>query len=438
MNRNKVLHLKTLFREGERGGGEMAVSKEDRVLLIGQSKEDCALLIEDQSKDRSLATGIWGNHCPQNASNDGNATRHNNDTRGPWNPAGQKETPFGLSGPDRTARFVVGQDRELLLGSRNNLAAVSPIFQAMFRTPWTEDKDIEIPDVSPEAFRLILRYADKRRVDKLKVNTVWEALKAADKYQLVPVVHKCFHYLRHHHPGRHGADHLCVLLETAHHLNYRDEHDQCLAQVLQHGGKVLGNASAVAQLCYHCLLDVVRADHLQGVQDEVLVYKAVLGWTESRCGRGSSREDLRRVAGDLVYHVRYLTLPGPTLSRLLENPSSSGGQGPSAATASSLETPPSPCLLTEEEVEDLVRREGSLFPATVHEPRRQDHGGRGEGRRGGACWGRNTLWVLLVFLILLITFLAQYAVTFYLVAPLVGNNRAAHGLSDSSNETLSS
>lgn len=57
--------------------------------------------------------------------------------------------------------FVVGEERERQGAHRYMLVSRSPVFAAMFHGSWHEpsDKDIEVPDVEPAAFRQLLRSA---------------------------------------------------------------------------------------------------------------------------------------------------------------------------------------------------------------------------------------------------------------------------------------
>lgn len=57
--------------------------------------------------------------------------------------------------------FVVGEERERQGAHRYMLVSRSPVFAAMFHGSWHEpsDKDIEVPDVEPAAFRQLLRFA---------------------------------------------------------------------------------------------------------------------------------------------------------------------------------------------------------------------------------------------------------------------------------------
>lgn len=58
---------------------------------------------------------------------------------------------------DHNIRFLVGEEKQLLLGDKSKMADVSPIFDAMFRGCWKEEKEVEIPDVHPDALQMLLR-----------------------------------------------------------------------------------------------------------------------------------------------------------------------------------------------------------------------------------------------------------------------------------------
>nr|KAG5701221.1 hypothetical protein BaRGS_008597 [Batillaria attramentaria] len=208
---------------------------------------------------------------------------------------------------------------------------------------------IEIPDIEPRVFAILLRYAAKDRHPRLDDENVWEILKAADKYNVEQLTDLCFTFLLLKHSRRKRSRHLCVVLEMAHHLNYTHHHEQLLHKVKRKAARVLKNQDALAELCQQCMLAIVKADDLVGV-DEVLVHDAVLKWTQCECARqgrqSDSWEELRDVAGDLVQHVRYLTFPKQTLTGLRAGD-------------------PSSCLLTQKELDSILKGDASYFPPTV-------------------------------------------------------------------------
>ena len=106
---------------------------------------------------------------------------------------------------------------------------------------------------------------------------------------------------------------------------------------------------------------------------------------------------MRAVAGDLVHHVRYLTLPRPTLLRLVDEESAS-------------------CLLTTDEVDDLLNHGGSQFPASVRKARKEDSLKR---KATAVTRKKYVRWCVLVVLTLLLTFVIQYLLVRFLVSPMV-------------------
>ena len=62
-----------------------------------------------------------------------------------------------ISTNDRV-RFVVGEERKVVIGQKAKTAAMSKVFDAMFNGHWKICNDtVEIPDVCPEAFETMLR-----------------------------------------------------------------------------------------------------------------------------------------------------------------------------------------------------------------------------------------------------------------------------------------
>ena len=230
---------------------------------------------------------------------------------------------------------------------------------------------------------------------------MWDVLKAADKYQVLPVVRRCYHFLLHTHSCRHTGEHLSAVLELAHHLSYAEEYAQCLDKVKRHAGKVLKSTASLTQLCYHCLLNIVQADDLKDV-DEVVVHEAVITWTKFRCRQQGvtsepTREELRAAAGELARHVRYLTLHRTVLSRLVDGESA-------------------PCLLTTDEVDDLLNHHGSQFPASVRKTRLEHP----QKKKAAAMMKRKYVgWCVLIVLVLVLAFAIQYLLVRFLVSPMV-------------------
>ena len=62
---------------------------------------------------------------------------------------------------DRTVHFRVGQERQPMVGRESELAAMSPVFGAMFCARWSEGGEegihVDIPDLGTKAFAVILR-----------------------------------------------------------------------------------------------------------------------------------------------------------------------------------------------------------------------------------------------------------------------------------------
>ena len=249
----------------------------------------------------------------------------------------------------------------------------------------------------------LCRYADTKAFPRVTESTVWDVLKAADKYQVLPLVLHCFHFLLHKHRRRGRGEHLCAVLEMAHHLHYEKQYKQCLRKVQRKAGTILkssSTSSSLSQLCHACFLDVIRGDYLGGIE-EAIVHDAVMTWTRRACaGRGGgtsepSWDELRATAGQLVYHVRYLAMPRPTLMRLLEGH-------------------PFSCLLTRDEMDNLLNHGGSLFPPTVRWPRKEKPS-RGKRRAGVA--GLICRFVVVLVVVQLV-FLVQFLVVKSVICPL--------------------
>lgn len=74
------------------------------------------------------------------------------------------------------------------------LAAASPVFHAMFFGDLAEPADVEIKDVSSEAFKEFLQFA-YLAVPKVTLENVGDVLYLADKYDMAKCTEYCFKYL---------------------------------------------------------------------------------------------------------------------------------------------------------------------------------------------------------------------------------------------------
>jgi hypothetical protein len=166
---------------------------------------------------------------------------------------------------------------------------------------------------------------DNKPLLLLTEDVVWEVLVLADRFQVLAVVHDCFHFLLHHHRHRCRSRHLCSVLETAHQLNHPQQHAECLTLAKQRAARIFKNAAALSELCHSCMKELVSADDLDlgcpAAMTEGLVQEAVMMWARGACAkRGVLKpglEDLRSEAGEMVFDVRYACLPSAARSRLL-------------------------------------------------------------------------------------------------------------------------
>lgn len=238
--------------------------------------------------------------------------------------------------PTVPVQFYVGKERQLVVAAdKNNVAAISPVFEIKFCERWTSRNEkfykMEIPDVDPLIFKVILSIMDTcnaKGKSSCKVHqlvtekTVWSVLAAADQYQVHPVVVDCFRFLLHHHRCRNRSRHLCAVLEKAHQLFYQEQYADCLRRVTDRAKQVLKNSKALSELCYHCMLQLVKADDLRiKKDDEILVYDAVFSWSRRACAKRGNpkpgRKALRAEARDLIHYVRWPLIPRRTRNIIL-------------------------------------------------------------------------------------------------------------------------
>lgn len=140
--------------------------------------------------------------------------------------------------------------------------------------------------------------------DELKLNTVrraTELMAAADEFGPASIIPSCFQYLL----EVMTSDNVCVILEEAHKRNETDVFNSCMHFILVNAVDVF-EGKDFSDLCRKCLEDIVKSDLLNA--DEFAVYNGLVRWAEGQCVRSRQErtdENLRKVLGDLIYHVRF-------------------------------------------------------------------------------------------------------------------------------------
>ncbi|CAG2197128.1 unnamed protein product [Mytilus edulis] len=219
--------------------------------------------------------------------------------------------------------FHVGTDKTPIKAHKYMLASSSPVFYSMFEGLLAEKGTVEIVDIEPEYFNMILQfiYTDKITVDSFNVKNI---LYGSEKYMLKLLTDECNAFLASHV----NVDHACLVLQAAHDFNMKDLETKVLNFIFIHGSEVLDSKDFI-NLSAECLKLLLVSDKLRC--EEEYIYQKMLHWGLQKCNDKSlatTDENIRECLGDLLYLIRFPVMRPQTQhsalrhSRINDEPSS--------------------------------------------------------------------------------------------------------------------
>ncbi|VDI08118.1 Hypothetical predicted protein [Mytilus galloprovincialis] len=172
--------------------------------------------------------------------------------------------------------------------------------RSMFEGPLAEKGTVEIVDIEPEYFNMILQfiYKDKITVDSFNVKNI---LYGSEKYMLKLLTDECNAFLASHV----DVDHACLVLQAAHDFNMEDLETKVLNFIFIHGSEVLDSKDFI-NLSAECLKLFLGSDMFRC--EEEYVYRKMLHWGLHKCNDKSlatTDENIRECLGDLLYLIRF-------------------------------------------------------------------------------------------------------------------------------------
>ncbi|KAL3853691.1 hypothetical protein ACJMK2_017214 [Sinanodonta woodiana] len=197
--------------------------------------------------------------------------------------------------------FLVGESSEPMSAHKFILICRSSVFYSMFCGPLAErNTEICIPDIQPDAFRLLLRYMYTDETE-LTADNVLPLLYAAKKYNLKGLVRNSLAFLQ---EGR-SVENICVIFEQAYIYDDEEFMKTSLEFINVNGRSVLQSA-AFLELSPDCVKKIVSADELH--TDERTVLESVVKWGEAQCKKKNiepSPTSIRSAIGDILYLIRF-------------------------------------------------------------------------------------------------------------------------------------
>ncbi|XP_071127106.1 BTB/POZ domain-containing protein 6-like [Mytilus edulis] len=196
--------------------------------------------------------------------------------------------------------FHVGSDRSPIKAHKYMLASASPVFYSMFEGPLSEKGDVDIADIIPEYFSMMLQYIYTEKI-VIDAKNITGLLYGSEKYMLQTLKDKCNEFLT----SSVDEEHACVVFQTAHDFHIKDLETNALNFIFKNG-RACFESDDFLHLSSDCLKLIVESDKLYC--DETTIYQRMVQWSKLRCEEQSmsmTDENVRKSLGDLIYLIRF-------------------------------------------------------------------------------------------------------------------------------------
>ena len=202
--------------------------------------------------------------------------------------------------------FTCGESRRIFHAHKYVLATSSAVFFAMFYGEMLpKEFPIRIEDAEEESFKEFLRflYTDDC---KITAENAIGVLYLAKKYLISSLAEKCSKILE----ASIKPENVFVVLEQAIQFDEKELEEKSWDIVSKKTQECL-NSEAFCNIRLHTLNALLKKERL--AVTEVVLFKAVLKWTDSECARqGINIEEdktaRRRILGDSVYEICFLEM----------------------------------------------------------------------------------------------------------------------------------
>ncbi|XP_071127678.1 BTB/POZ domain-containing protein 6-like [Mytilus edulis] len=197
--------------------------------------------------------------------------------------------------------FHVGPGKSVIKAHKYMLASASPVFYKMFEGPLAETGSVEIVDIEPEHFNLILKYiyTDKEVVDSKNIIGL---MYGSEKYMIQPLKDQCSKFLS---SNVTSDDHACIVYQTAHDFHIEDIKTRALNHIFENGNRCIESTDFLC-LTEECLKVIIKSDTLDCRED--VLYDRMVKWAKLRCKEETlttTDENIRKLLGDLLYLIRF-------------------------------------------------------------------------------------------------------------------------------------
>ncbi|XP_052075925.1 BTB/POZ domain-containing protein 6-like [Mytilus californianus] len=212
--------------------------------------------------------------------------------------------------------FHVGSAKSPIKAHKYMLASASPVFYSMFEGPLSEKGDVDIVNMTPEYFDMMLQYiyTEKFVIDSKNIKGL---LYGSEKYMLQTLKDKCSDFLT----SSVNGDHTCVVFQTAHDFNMKDLETDALNFIFKKG-RACFESDDFLHLSSDCLTLIVESDKLYC--DEPTMYQRMVQWAKLRCEEQcmpTTDENIRKnLQGSTVLSTTHTALNSITGQEIYEIP----------------------------------------------------------------------------------------------------------------------
>uniref|UniRef100_A0A0R3RRH8 BTB domain-containing protein n=1 Tax=Elaeophora elaphi TaxID=1147741 RepID=A0A0R3RRH8_9BILA len=229
----------------------------------------------------------------------------------------------------------IGENSERIPAHSYVLAIASAPFNAMFNGGFEKNDEIELPDVEPVAFKILLKYLYCDSIE-LDSSNALSTLYVAKKYMITHLVRTAVDFLNYNMK----AENVCLLLMQSQLFEEEQELiDRCWKLVEVDAERVL-TSDAFCDIDFILFNKILSRDTL--LTREKLVYEAALKWAKAECGRqiillkkilfakkiesfqfpgkrdlSVSQVNMRNVLSNALYHIRF---PAMTIYEFANGP----------------------------------------------------------------------------------------------------------------------
>jgi len=214
--------------------------------------------------------------------------------------------------------FLIGQENKIRIPAHKYVLAIgSSVFYAMFFGGLASNsEEIEIPDVEPVAFMVLLKYLYCDEID-LEADTVLAVLYAAKKYIVPHLARSCVRFLE----TSLSAKNACVLLSQSRLFEEPELMQRCWEVIDAQAEEAL-TSDGFADIDFDTLKTVLSRETLNA--QEKVIFESACRWAEAECGREemeATPENQRKILGEALLLLR---IPAMSLEEFANGAAQSG------------------------------------------------------------------------------------------------------------------